>query len=210
MNEPAPHLALSSEHFGTVIDSVSDAVMTVNREFIVTSFNTAAESLTGFHRAEAVGRLCHEILRSSVCRNVADCPMTQLMGTGSECLVRRCTLLDRHNREAALTISARALRNGAGEIVGGVETFRVSTPADGSLAPPPSASAPHTRGDQHALPPGLPILEASQRRIIEDVLRKNQWNRSAACQELGLSRTTLWRKMRRLGLSARPPHPSHE
>ena len=209
MNEPAPHSALSSEHFGTVLDFVSDAVMTINREFIVTSFNTAAETLTGFHRAEAVGRLCHEILRSSVCRNVADCPMTQLMGTGSECLTRRCTVLDRHNREAALTVSVRALRSDAGEIVGGVETFRVSTPADGPPAAPRSAK-PHIGGDQNALLPGLPILEASQRRIIEDVLRKNHWNRSAACEELGLSRTTLWRKMRRLGLSARPPHPSHE
>jgi PAS domain S-box-containing protein len=205
MNEPTPHSGLSADHFGTVLDFVSDAVMTINREFIVTSFNTAAEILSGFHRAEAVGRLCHEIMRSSVCRNVADCPMTQLMGTGSESLVRRCTLRDRYNREAALTISARALRNADGEIVGGVETFRVSTSADGPLTSPPAAGTPRLGPDPRVLPPGLPVLEASQRRIIEDVLRRNQWNRSAACQELGLSRTTLWRKMRRLGLSARPP-----
>ena len=201
---PTPASTFSPEHFETVLDSVSDAVLTIDRDFVVTSFNAAAEALTGFHRSEAIGQLCHEILRSSVCRNVADCPMTQLMGTGSDSFTCRCTVRDRHDREAALTVLARALRNSHGVIVGGVETFRASTPGDGPLAPC-SLSVATVAAAQPPPSPGVPILEASQRGTIENVLCKNRWNRTAACRELGLSRTTLWRKMRRLGITGRPP-----
>ena len=33
-----------------------------------------------------------------------------------------------------------------------------------------------------------------------NVLEKNQWNRSKAAQKLGIGRTTLWRKLKALGL----------
>lgn len=43
-------------------------------------------------------------------------------------------------------------------------------------------------------------LESSEARTIQSALRRHQGNRILAARELGLSRTTLWRKMRRLGL----------
>jgi transcriptional regulator with PAS, ATPase and Fis domain len=44
--------------------------------------------------------------------------------------------------------------------------------------------------------------ESSERHAIEDALRRHRYNRAAASRELGLSRTTLWRKMRKLGIEA--------
>ena len=37
-------------------------------------------------------------------------------------------------------------------------------------------------------------------RLVYDALRRNNWNRSAAAAELGIHKTTLWRKLKRLGL----------
>jgi transcriptional regulator of acetoin/glycerol metabolism len=34
-----------------------------------------------------------------------------------------------------------------------------------------------------------------------DTLHRNNWNRSAAARELGIHPTTLWRKVKRLGIS---------
>jgi len=41
-----------------------------------------------------------------------------------------------------------------------------------------------------------------ERSFIYEALRRNQWNRGLTAAEMGIHPTTLWRKMRRLGLEA--------
>jgi DNA-binding NtrC family response regulator len=43
-------------------------------------------------------------------------------------------------------------------------------------------------------------LESPERQIIREVLEANHWNRNATAQTLGINRTTLYKKMKRLGL----------
>ena len=43
-------------------------------------------------------------------------------------------------------------------------------------------------------------LEGPERQIILDVLKSNNWNRNATAEALGINRTTLYKKMKRLGL----------
>ncbi len=43
-------------------------------------------------------------------------------------------------------------------------------------------------------------LEAPERQIILEVLESNQWNRQTTADVLGINRTTLYKKMKRLGL----------
>jgi DNA-binding NtrC family response regulator len=43
-------------------------------------------------------------------------------------------------------------------------------------------------------------LESPERQIIREVLESNNWNRSLTAETLGINRTTLYKKMKRLGL----------
>jgi DNA-binding NtrC family response regulator len=43
-------------------------------------------------------------------------------------------------------------------------------------------------------------LEGPERQIIREVLESNNWNRNATADQLGINRTTLYKKMKRLGL----------
>ena len=43
-------------------------------------------------------------------------------------------------------------------------------------------------------------LESPERQIIREVLESNHWNRNVTAQILGINRTTLYKKMKRLGL----------
>jgi len=52
--------------------------------------------------------------------------------------------------------------------------------------------------------PGLTLLEIERRTIVE-ALKRNDWRRLAAARELGINKTTLWRKMKSLGI--RDPEP---
>jgi DNA-binding NtrC family response regulator len=43
-------------------------------------------------------------------------------------------------------------------------------------------------------------LEEPERQIILEVLEAHDWNRNATADALGVNRTTLYKKMKRLGL----------
>ncbi len=43
-------------------------------------------------------------------------------------------------------------------------------------------------------------MEGPERQIIREVLEANQWNRHVTAEALGINRTTLYKKMKRLGL----------
>jgi DNA-binding NtrC family response regulator len=47
-------------------------------------------------------------------------------------------------------------------------------------------------------------LEAPERQIILETLQQHNWNRIATANQLGINRTTLYKKMKRLGLDCLP------
>ncbi|WP_309474855.1 PAS domain-containing protein, partial [Dissulfurirhabdus thermomarina] len=65
---------------------MADGVFTVDRDWRITSFNRAAEEITGWKREEAVGRPCREIFHSSICGEA--CAIAQCMVTGAPTVER--------------------------------------------------------------------------------------------------------------------------
>ena len=62
--KPTPKIHTMTE---AILESISDGVFTVDMDWRVTSFNRAAEEITGVSREEAIGRRCSEVFRSSMC-----------------------------------------------------------------------------------------------------------------------------------------------
>ncbi len=62
-----------------------------------------------------------------------------------------------------------------------------------------SESAPHER-DAPAPTADVPVTAAAEADRIRAALKAHHWRHARAAAELGISRTTLWRKMRALGL----------
>ena len=50
-----------------ILESISDGVFTVDHDWRITSFNRAAEAITGIQRDEALGKHCWEVFRSNMC-----------------------------------------------------------------------------------------------------------------------------------------------
>ncbi len=115
----------SHEEKDTVLDSIADGVFTVNRDWRITSFNRAAEQITGVSRQDAIGRPCREILKADVCET--GCALRQTMETGQPIISKPVDIIDAHGRRKPITISTALLRNEKGQVVGGVETFRDMT-----------------------------------------------------------------------------------
>jgi len=63
-----------------ILESISDGVFTVDHEWRITSFNRAAEMITGIQRNEALGKHCWEVFRSRMCET--DCSLRRTMKQG--------------------------------------------------------------------------------------------------------------------------------
>src|SRR5512143_3769422 len=71
--------ALTGERMlAAILNSLSEAVITVDRDHHIASFNRAAERLVGIPGAEALGKDCREVLRASFGPAQHDCPMGEL------------------------------------------------------------------------------------------------------------------------------------
>lgn len=85
----------------------------------------------------------------------------------------------------------RAVLLGKGEVITAADL-----PHD--IASRPTVSVP--RAGQQSL---KEALEGPERQIILEVLERNNWNRNATADALGVNRTTLYKKMKKLGLDDR-------
>ncbi len=114
--------ALPPESTRTILESISDGVFTVDHDWRVTSFNRAAEEITGVPREEAIGRRCCEVFRASMCE--VDCALRSTMDSGKPVINKSAFIVDAKGRRIPISASTALLRDGAGRITGGVETFR--------------------------------------------------------------------------------------
>jgi len=105
-----------------ILASIADGIFSVDRNWIITSFNRAAEKITGWETSEAVGRPCSEIFRSSFCG--AECPVATSLYSGQAVASHVINITSRDGRTIPVSVSASPLVDSEGNIIGGVETFR--------------------------------------------------------------------------------------
>lgn len=104
-----------------ILDSINDGVFTVDQDWNITSFNRAAEQITGVPRTEALGKKCFDVFQSSVCQT--NCALRDTIRTGRRWLDRRINILNHGGEEVPVSISTSVLRDETGRVIGGVETF---------------------------------------------------------------------------------------
>jgi PAS domain S-box-containing protein len=106
----------------TILESISDGVFTIDLNKRITSFNRAAETITGFKSAEAIGQYCFDVFRASICER--QCALDQTLATGHSQVNVNAHSISRSGSQKAISISTATLKNENSEIIGGVETFR--------------------------------------------------------------------------------------
>jgi len=107
--------------FKVILSSIADGVFTVDSQRIITSFNRAAEKITGVPASKAIGKHCSDIFHSDICEN---CLLQQTLKTGAEAIDRPVNIINSRGEKIHISISTAILRDENGEILGAVETFR--------------------------------------------------------------------------------------
>lgn len=113
---------IAEDATAVILDSISDGVFTVDHDWRITSFNRAAEEITGIKREEAIGRFCWEVFRSNMCEG--DCALKRTMKEGKSFVSSSTYIINGQRKRVPIQVSTSVLKNKAGNVLGGVETFR--------------------------------------------------------------------------------------
>jgi PAS domain S-box-containing protein len=122
MKTPIEHSSLLQTGAESILDSISDGVFTVDADWRITSFNRAAELITGVSRGEAIGKYCSDVFRASMCE--AHCALRHTVKTGRPIVNQSAFIVRADGRRIPISVSTALLRDARGKIVGGAETFR--------------------------------------------------------------------------------------
>lgn len=113
---------LSEETTKVILECISDGVFTIDYNWEITSFNRAAEEITGVSRKDAIGRHCWEVFRSNMCEQ--NCALKETMEQGKPFIGTSAYIINSEKKRIPITVSTSLLIDKSGDVIGGVETFR--------------------------------------------------------------------------------------
>jgi PAS domain S-box-containing protein len=105
-----------------ILDSIADGVFTVDKDWKITSYNHAAEKITGIRKEEAIGRYCWEVFKASICEQ--RCSLRQTIESGQSIVNQPIFIVNSKGERIPVSISTAILNDKKGKMIGGVETFR--------------------------------------------------------------------------------------
>lgn len=108
--------------FQAILNSISEGVMTLDKDWKIESWNRAAERITGFHKEEVLGKECTKVFRASLCRE--HCPVDRALSCGHPYQDVQVAIRNKRNEVVHLLVNAAPLYDSEGYIIGGLETFR--------------------------------------------------------------------------------------
>jgi len=113
---------MENKEQNVILNSISEGVFTVDLDWRITSFNRAAEEITGIKPKQAIGKHCRDVLRADVCES--GCTLAETIQTGKPIMNKAVHIIDAQGDRRAITISTALLKDPRGKVIGGVETFR--------------------------------------------------------------------------------------
>jgi len=114
--------AQTSQRETTILDSVNEGVFTVDQAWCITTFNRAAEQITGVSRKQAIGSRCCDVFRASICEQ--NCALRRTMSEGKPVVNATAHIVNQAGQRVPIRISTALLFDDTGAVVGGVETFQ--------------------------------------------------------------------------------------
>ena len=105
-----------------LLDYVPDGVFTVDGEWRITSFNRAAEQITGIRRQDALGQRCCDVFRASICESA--CALKQTLATKRPVVNKVIYIVNAAGQRVPISVSTAILKDDQGRVTGGVESFR--------------------------------------------------------------------------------------
>ncbi|MHC4323441.1 MAG: two-component system sensor histidine kinase NtrB [Planctomycetota bacterium] len=113
---------ITREFLDNILASMQGGLFTIDKDARITSFNRAAEQITGFKKEEVLNKKCYTVLRSNICKS--KCRLKRTLETGESMFNYDAIIRDKAEKEIHVNVTTSALRSGNNEIIGALEIFR--------------------------------------------------------------------------------------
>ena len=113
---------IAKEFLDNILESMDGGVLTVDKNARITSFNRAAEEITGLKREEVLNKECCHILKSDLCQEA--CPLKEILKTGKSIFNYEIMITSKTGNKVPVNITTSPLRSSNNEIIGAIENFR--------------------------------------------------------------------------------------
>jgi PAS domain S-box-containing protein len=112
----------TQEFLKCILESMDGGVLAIDKDARITSFNKAAEEITGYTREEVMNKDCCEVLKSDLCEEI--CPLQEVLETGNPVYNYEILITNKSGDKIPINITASPLRSSSNEIIGMVENIR--------------------------------------------------------------------------------------
>ena len=162
----------------------------VDTEFNIQYMNPACLKFVGGGLPEMAGRTCKDIFKSNLCQN--DCAIQQAMTSRQSVVGKWVQVKDREGKEHDIIVSAGALIDGEGKVLGGFEMWREAMPDTNAAKKIKSLliMLNDYKNDMNLLLkkledklPGA-ITSAAGNKVLFDALKKKTEGLQSACDEI--------------------------
>jgi two-component system NtrC family sensor kinase len=113
---------ITREFLDNILTSMQGGLFTIDKKARITSFNRAAEMITGFKEKEVLNKKCYTILRSNLCKS--KCLIKKTLETGESMFNYDATIRNKEGKEIPVNVTTSALRANNNVIIGALEIFR--------------------------------------------------------------------------------------
>ena len=104
--EPLDNYKHRNNNFETILDSIADGVFTIDLEFNITYFNSAAQKITGVSGDQALGQKCFDVFRANICQTT--CALGETMKTGRQSINLPIDILNSEGYRIPASVSTSA------------------------------------------------------------------------------------------------------
>lgn len=105
-----------------IFSSMAEGLFTVDKQWRITSFNSAAEQITGWREDEVLGKSCSQVFGAGCCDD--NCPLATTVNQGVPSFDLETDYRDRHGERMPVLVNTAILKDSDSEAVGGVVSFR--------------------------------------------------------------------------------------
>jgi PAS domain S-box-containing protein len=158
---------ITKEFLDNILESMDGGVFTIDKNARITSFNRAAEEITGFKRGEVLNKECFDILKSDLCNEA--CSLKEVLETGKTFFGYEIMITSKTGKRVPVNIATSPLRSSNNEIIGAVENFRDLTKHKGLWA---KLREERNRAQQYLNIAGVIIVAINDEGIVSLINRK--------------------------------------
>lgn len=157
----------TKEFLDNILASMEGGVFTLDKNARITSFNRAAEEITGFKEEEVLNKDCCHILRSDICEE--ECPLKETLETGKTFFGYELMITNKAGIKIPVNITTSPLRSSNNEIIGAVENFRDLTKHKGLWG---KLRQERNRAQQYLNIAGVIIVAINDKGVVTLINRK--------------------------------------